>query len=482
MTIPQLTQSQEDKLTLDLQQWALANSLVIYPPNFQPFQPVVAPVTLYPTDFSRKAFQDANDVQLSYNELYVKIVQEGEFLTEVLDDLSQFDKDFTGRLYSLYKESLKIGVRQDLKLGLFRSDYLVEDQQIKQVEFNTVSVSFGGLSSKVGELHEFLNKVGNYDPENKGLKFYKDEDLPVSRSIQGLSESLAVANYHYNGEVTNTETVILVVVQEGERNVFDQRLLEFDLLNRHGIKSIRLSLGQIEDKTYVDAETSRIYLEETNKEISVVYFRSGYAPNDFTSEKDWRARLILETSYAIKGPDLLTQLAGAKKIQQILTNEETLNKFITSSSDPAIYQKLLSTFVKIYPMDDTELGQEGKKLAFETPEKFVLKPQREGGGNNIYKQDIPDFLQSIEKSEWQGYILMELINPKTFANKIIRKETLISNEIISELGIFGTVLFNSKEILSNENAGWLLRSKFSSSNEGGVAAGFGAVDSVHLVD
>ncbi|KAH3687776.1 hypothetical protein WICPIJ_001239 [Wickerhamomyces pijperi] len=476
MSIPQLTAQQEAKLVLNLQQWALANSLIIYPPNHQPFQPVVAPVTLYPTPFSKKAFEDANDVQLAYNELYVKIVQEREFLVEVLEELSQFDKDFTGRLYSLYKESqASSGVKQDLKLGLFRSDYLVEEEQIKQVEFNTVSVSFGGLSSKVGQLHEFLNEIGAYDAENKGKKLHKSEDLPVSKSIKGLADGLATADLHYNGKNTDKKTVVLVVVQEGERNVFDQRLLEFELLATHGVKSVRFSLSEIESKTYVDPKTSKIYVRGTDEEISVVYFRSGYAPTDFKTEADWKARLILENSYAIKGPDLLTQLAGAKKIQQILTDETILSKFITTSP------KLLNTFVKIYPMDDTELGLQGKKLAFETPEKYVLKPQREGGGNNIYKSDIPTFLKSIDEAEWQGYILMELINPATVVNKIIRNESLLSNEIISELGIFGTVLFDSKEVLSNTNAGWLLRSKFASSNEGGVAAGFGAVDSVYLV-
>ena len=30
------------------------------------------------------------------------------------------------------------------------------------------------------------------------------------------------------------------------------------------------------------------------------------------------------------------------------------------------------------------------------PEKYVLKPQREGGGNNVYGEDIKPFLQNIK--------------------------------------------------------------------------------------
>ena len=48
---------------------------------------------------------------------------------------------------------------QKLSLGLFRSDYMVHQGDpdtvptIKQVEFNTIASSFGGLSSRTSDLH-----------------------------------------------------------------------------------------------------------------------------------------------------------------------------------------------------------------------------------------------------------------------------------------------------------------------------------------
>ena len=53
---------------------------------------------------------------------------------------------------------------KDLSLGLFRSDYMIHADpsessptpEIKQVEFNTISSSFGGLSSAVTKLHQYL--------------------------------------------------------------------------------------------------------------------------------------------------------------------------------------------------------------------------------------------------------------------------------------------------------------------------------------
>lgn len=111
----------------------------------------------------------------------------------------------------------------------------------------------------------------------------------------------------------------------------------------------------------------------------------------------------------------------------------------------------------------------------------MLKPQREGGGNNVYKENIPNFLKGIEERHWDAYILMELIEPELNENNIILRDNKSYNEpIISELGIYGCVLFNDEQVLSNEFSGSLLRSKFNTSNEGGVAAGFGCLDSIIL--
>lgn len=52
---------------------------------------------------------------------------------------------------------------QNLSLGLFRSDYMVHQDtsdpssvpKVKQVEFNTIAASFGGLSSQTCLLHKY---------------------------------------------------------------------------------------------------------------------------------------------------------------------------------------------------------------------------------------------------------------------------------------------------------------------------------------
>jgi len=224
-------------------------------------------------------------------------------------------------------------------------------------------------------------------------------------------------------------------------------------------------------------------------EVAVVYFRAGYGPGDYPNEDAWKARHQIERSNAIKCPSILTQLAGAKKVQQVLATP-------TSSSEPSILTRftnssdsqrteLEKTFTNIFPLDSSPAGLEARKIAVD-PERcqgYVLKPQREGGGNNIYRSAIPPFLKTIPQTHWKSYILMEIITPPPVQNMILRNGAIEQGGVICELGIYGTCLWdhNSNEVLHNEEAGYLLRTKGDKSEEGGVAAGFGSMDSCRLV-
>ncbi|RCK63482.1 Glutathione synthetase [Candida viswanathii] len=479
---PELSEIQEKELISNLSQWTLGNGLVMYPPNFESYLANTAPITLFPTPIPKLSFVRAQEVQTLFHELYVNVMtQDKDWFLSVIEDLSKHDADFTGKLYEVYKKLNKI---QPLSLGLFRSDYMVhqDTNEIKQIEFNTVSVSFGGLSTKIGQLHQYLNGTGQYDNKYNYAYYDNEDEIPVSPSIKELAQGLADGNYYYNNCNSNTSTIVLFIVQPNERNCFDQRHIEYALFNNHGIRSVRLTLEEVED--HVTVSQDKLYIKSTMDEVSVVYYRSGYAPSDYEMdpEKTWNARLLLENTLAIKCPSVLTQLSGTKKVQQILTKKEAVTKFLPNATEEEL-TKILSTFVAIYSLDETdEESAQAVKLAFEQPQNYVLKPQREGGGNNVYKENIPGFLESLDKKDWGAYILMEIINPPLHKNKIIRNGEIFHEDIISELGIFGTTVFdeNSGKVLTNKNAGWLLRSKFSTSNEGGVAAGFGCVDNIYL--
>lgn len=119
------------------------------------------------------------------------------------------------------------------------------------------------------------------------------------------------------------------------------------------------------------------------------------------------------------------------------------------------------------------------------PEKYVLKPQREGGGNNVYGQDIPAKLKEMSVMERSSWILMERIFPPISRNYMIRpgqetSPTIV--DLVSELGIFGAIIGTKDKIMYNKQVGHMLRTKLSSANEGGVAAGSGALDSPYMID
>ena len=206
---------------------------------------------------------------------------------------------------------------------------------------------------------------------------------------------------------------------------------------------------------------------------------------------------------AIKCPSILTHLAGSKKIQQELAtpNSPHLTRFLSSTTSQSMIERIRQTFAAIFPMDDSAAGQTATKTVTDknAVAGYVLKPQREGGGNNIYGSKIPDFLKSLgdDKGKWRGHILMELIKPPILRNTIFRNGECQSGKVIGELGVYGVCLWRNGakdgggkrgnesgkgEILKNWEAGFLLRTKGSASEEGGVAAGFGAVDSPCLID
>lgn len=382
-------------------------------------------------------------------------------------------------------------------MGLFRSDYMVHvdkddhlNSGVKQVEFNTIASSFGGLSSQVSGLHRNLQSIDAYPEELSSI--IKNDSLPVGTSVPSLARGMAKAHELYGLSASGLPTCVIFLVQNPERNVFDQRHLEYALNENHGVRTFRLLFDRVLKDTKVDNNRKLIYTPPQTPrrqyEVSVVYLRAGYAPSEYTNQSHWDARIQIERSAAIKCPTVLTQLAGTKKVQQVLATPHSphLGKFLPDKTQAS---EVLKTFAPIYPLDKSEAGLEARKLAQDpaSASRYVLKPQREGGGNNIYRKAIPAFLKDLPESHWPAYILMEMIEPPAQQNTIFRNGELQSGGVICELGIYGACIWKSKEdgareVLENFEAGYLLRTKGDQSEEGGVAAGFGAVDSPCLVD
>lgn len=292
---------------------------------------------------------------------------------------------------------------------------------------------------------------------------------------------------------------VLFIVQPDESNVFDQLALSHQLTSHHHIPTFRVPFTSVLTQTSIAIHPTPnrplIYhpphSPSTSYEVSVIYFRAGYSPSEYCFPEAWSSRLHLERSSAIKCPSILTHLAGSKKVQQALAmpGSPDLANFLQHHTEANI-QRVRNTFAAIYPLDDSAEGHHAIELATDPAKaiSYVLKPQREGGGNNTYGAKIPIYLANLgaDQKKWRSHILMELIRPRALKNSIFRNGQVNSGEVIGELGIFGVCLWTrhgdysepiNRPILANWEAGWLLRTKNIDSEEGGVAAGFGAVDS-----
>ncbi|KAF2263903.1 glutathione synthase [Lojkania enalia] len=502
---PDLSPEEQQYLLTNIKDWSIAHGLAVRPaPSFvsQAQDPsgvlaTTAPITLFPSLFPRSCFEQGLAIQNAYNELYSAIARDEEWLKGIVEELIHVD-DFVERLWNVHLEVKKEGYVQDLSLGLFRSDYMVHSDQsshslgIKQVEFNTIASSFGGLSSRVSSMHRHLLYIDAYPSSSSSI--IKADALRQSKATSSLALGLAAAHSAYGSSRTGLPLCVLFVVQDPERNVFDQRHLQYALLEESGVHAFRLPFHQTLSDTKADLDRNLLYTPpsspSTTYEVTTIYFRAGYSPDDHPREEDWTARVHLERSRAIKCPSILTQLAGCKKVQQVLATPHSphLRRFLP---DETLASRVLETFAPIYPLDESKAGQEARNLATNPDSacKYVLKPQREGGGNNIYRKAIPNFLKGLPQTHWPAYILMEMIEPPPLRNAILRNGEVQRGGVISELGVYGVCLWrkgsgesDKGEVLQNWEAGYLLRTKGDQSEEGGVAAGFGAVDSCCLVD
>ncbi|XP_055327411.1 glutathione synthetase-like [Paramacrobiotus metropolitanus] len=182
-------------------------------------------------------------------------------------------------------------------------------------------------------------------------------------------------------------------------------------------------------------------------------------------------RLLVEKTVAIKCPSVAHQLSGFKKIQQELSKPEVLARFVPEES---VRARMLDTCVGQW---DVSLPNSAEAIerALKHPEKYVLKPNREGGGNNFFNEELVSKMQEIRGTETaQEFILMERIEPPLQENILVRSKlppALV--QTISEVGTFGAFIARNKEIIFNASArDVLIRSKASNVNEGGVSTGY----------
>ena len=386
--------------------------------------------------------------------LFWKVTQNSDFLREILEPTAKVD-EFVRFLLSLIPQEK----RQDQQLLINRNDFLFErkengELQPLQVEFNTISASFAHLSGRVTALHQQLQQ------EN----ILKAAPLPhdaIAGFASGIKETIENLGWR--------DSALLILVQPKERNWFDQMGL-FAALSQRGVRVVRATLAEVHQK----GKLKNGDLWVGPQRIGVVYFRAGYAPGDLPDEESRSARRMLEASTAVLVPEASMQLAGTKKIQQVLADYSILSEFVPES----VADQLKAYFAMMFGLEEEVEGRPAREFLAENAEQYVLKPQREGGGNNVYGAEIKDFLTSLPTSEDRAWIAMKRIEAETAESLLVVQEQAQSRQSISELGIFGLLRAQSGDLRMNMPVGHLVRTKASNVNEGGVVAGYACLNSL----
>jgi glutathione synthetase len=505
---PELSEEQASTLISDIKDYQLTHgSLLKLVQNEQDNTVLAHPIgiSVFPTLFPRNLFEEALALQKSYNRLYTALAEDEKFLLEVLEDLIEIDP-LARCLWGIYEEVRKEGFVQELNLGIWRNDYMLDtwgpenSLGIKQVEFNTIAVAGGTHGNRISDMHHYLQATGAYqshDQDQESTIEITASSMPPNDTIQNITSGLKAAHQAYGPPKSNgiKQTCILFIVQPRNFNITDERPLEYSLWSSSPpIPAYRLLFGaDVLEHTSITASRELLYHPPSRPgltmEVSVVYFRSGFEVHEY-GNVGRAARLHLERSRAIRCPNLLGHLCTFKKVQQALCQPGIFSRFLENGEA----ERIESTFAPIFPLDESKLGMQARKLATDdkAAKDYVLKPSLEGGGHNVYGGAIPGFLKGVGKETWGRYVLMKKIVPPSLSGVLMSQRGIYEGNVISELGVFGVCLWRRKEGVDGEGTraeiveefepNWSFKTKDASVDEMSVVKGYGCFDSPMLVD
>jgi len=474
--------------------WAISHGLVMkFKEN--PTLSKHAPFVLFPSPFPTYLYNEAFQVQKDFQTLFHRASLDHEFIKDSLKSVIIHD-EFTKLQYDLYEKVRQEGIKPKIYFDIARSDYMIDQvkteydsskplteerpYEIKQIEMNMIAASFSGLSSSMPSLHRYIaNELEEHSPFNK-------EKVAMRGPIKGLGEGMAKAFELYGNE----NAVVLFIIETVDLNRFDQKQLTYafhegcqKLGLKKRVKCLFRTFEQVAQNGKLDGDR-KLILE--NKEVAITYFRTGYTPCGLSTKERIGCRLMMERSRSIKCPTIAMQLINTKKVQQVMAKPGIVEKFI---HDENAVRRIRKTFAGLYSLDEGSEGDEAAKMALNDPTKYILKPQREGGGNNLYDEEMINELKRVsdKPDERSQYILMERIRPPVVHNYLIhhdmKKETHpVLDETIAELGIFGVHISVENEEVVNESSGHLLRTKSIHHNDGGVVSGLAVLDTPYLYD
>ena len=465
-------------------------------------------ISVIPTPFPRARFDQAFELQTVFNDLYLRVSEDEEFLRGILENLRNTD-EFAAKLSDIWERVRADGEVQPLRCGVWRSDYMLQAHQealdfsrrggksrgdldvfqhtqLKQVEFNTFSCAGGSHATIVSTAHRYLASKGGH-----GIPNVIRERLPENDALKAIVSLLEAAHLAYGPPVSDMKpTAILMTVQGRNVNICDERPIEYALSQLESpILLYRVAFsGEVLKHCKLGPNRELVFQPPSGGpalEISVVYHRAGYDENEY-DRHGVETRYLLERSRAIKCPTISSHIAGFKKVQQELTRLGALERFLP----PKQCSLLRETFMPMYPLDNSTQGLQAREMALDESRvgDYIFKPNLEGGSNNIYDDDIPEFLAKVDMQQaWDNYVLMRKIEPPSVHGVLISPISGHQGPTISELGVLGMCLWRrgglgqDPKVLANSGSGWTFKTKAHDVKEMSVVKGYGCFDCPCLV-
>ncbi|KAL0234601.1 hypothetical protein PCE1_001637 [Barthelona sp. PCE] len=441
-------------------------------------------ITLSPcTALTEAEYERMENLTSAINILYAKVLRDKEFIKESLQEMAKAD-DLMQGLMDMLDDSYGL----DEQMYVSRCDYMIDSETNFPllIEINMVSVGCTHLAPTVQRLHKFTHR-------------YQEELKPI---INRADDNWVSAMNSLMLKYDNPDASLLMICLDGELNQFDQYLMMTDLYEKHGIKPLRCTRSQISEITF--DEENRVFFR--GNEIGIIYWRTFYNHHQTTPEF-WDLRRKLEKSKAYCVPTAAAQLIGSKYMQATLSNPDIVRKYLSCYTEEEIQEVASSLGHGISHTVTPEFTQHKDMKNFVMyPERWVLKPQGEGGSNNFFGMDgivrlgLTDLHESLKADptleiaeelrnrfadDWNQFVLMKWIKPTVFDAEFLIGDKLTHYEdAIFELGIFNTtfVPHSSDESIITRSDGYLLRTKRKDDREGGMAVGISMLDSLAIAE
>ena len=448
------------------------------------------PFSIAPMTMEREVYEHLLKVMPLITKLISNVSEDHDFLQSSLSDMAKADP-FFGRLMELHQqahgntEECFKPARQPLLL--MRTDFMDDRQHgAKVIEFNGIAAGMAPFGQKATEFHDYMQNQwpDTYQNWLEDKSATPAENQGLKQLAYGIATSARKVRADFND---SDKPTFLMVVQKNEDNVYDQHLLEIEL-QKQGVRTVRRTFEQLSCQLS-SGDNQRLLLQDVGA-VDVVYLRAGYQYSDYWAPELnesvcchtlSQTRVFMEQHHVAMNATISQQLATSKTMQMLLTMMPASEyaRWGLTREEAELVKSVLADMKPITSESIEWFNTQADK------QEWVLKNQGEGGGHCVFGDDISEQLSQLKPEEYDAWALMQRLYPheRDVPTIAVRdtQQTLVT-DLVSEVGLF-TAYYQGKPVTELDGyAGYLIRSKPASENEGGIHSGKGILDSLTLIE